>query len=305
MTLIDQPAGQSVTMRFTIDHTTTYRYSRPVFLEPHMIRLCPRSGADQRLHSFEVQMDPAPAGQTTILDAENNTAVIAWFNDTTEALRVSCRAEVETLRSNPFDYLVFEHDLPVNCDGPEGVILNPYRIGTGIGDVNDAVGQFATSLLETNKRDTAALAARLTEVIYADWKVIHREEGSPWPAEKTLAERTGSCRDVTVLFMEACRRLGAPARFVSGYQEGDPDQTDRELHAWPEVYIPGGGWRGYDPTQGLVVADRHVAVASSAIPIEAAPITGNFRGTGATAMMQSHIELSCRDVQSMQQQQQQ
>ena len=84
----------------------------------------------------------------------------------------------------------------------------------------------------------------------------------------------GSCRDYAVLFMEVCRAMGIPARFVSGYQEGDTEQESRDLHAWAEVYLPGAGWRGYDPTLGLVVSDRHIPLAASAIPSYASAIEG-------------------------------
>ena len=74
--------------------------------------------------------------------------------------------------------------------------------------------------------------------------------------------------------MEVVRAVGIAARFVSGYQEGDADMSGRDLHAWVEVYLPGAGWRGYDPTLGLVVSDRHIPLAASAIPEYAAPISG-------------------------------
>jgi transglutaminase-like putative cysteine protease len=92
--------------------------------------------------------------------------------------------------------------------------------------------------------------------------------------------------------MAACRVWGIPSRFVSGCQEGDPDQPEGELHAWPEVFLPGFGWKGYDPTLGLVVADRHIAYAASALPEQAAPVSGSFRGTGAAASMAHQVELA-------------
>lgn len=78
--------------------------------------------------------------------------------------------------------------------------------------------------------------------------------------------------------METCRAVGLAARFVSGYQEGDPNAAERHLHAWAEVYLPGAGWRGYDPTHGLAVADGHIALVASALPKSAAPVTGGVRG---------------------------
>jgi len=92
--------------------------------------------------------------------------------------------------------------------------------------------------------------------------------------------------------MAVCRSVGLAARFVSGYQEGDPDMEERHLHAWPEVYVPGGGWRGYDPTHGLNVADRHIALAASHWAKGTLPVKGNFRKTGAAARMSYHISLA-------------
>lgn len=77
--------------------------------------------------------------------------------------------------------------------------------------------------------------------------------------------------------MAACRGMGLATRFVSGYEAGDPSQ-EQMLHAWAEVYLPGAGWRGYDPTMGLVVCDRHVAIAASAWPQQTQPISGSLRG---------------------------
>lgn len=98
--------------------------------------------------------------------------------------------------------------------------------------------------------------------------------------------------------MEVCRAVGIGARFVSGYQEGNPDQQQRDLHAWAEVYLPGGGWRGYDPTLGLAVADRHMGLAASASPSYAASVSGNITPvrstleTGLTVESQMEAEIS-------------
>ena len=110
-----------------------------------------------------------------------------------------------------------------------------------------------------------------------------RDHGAPLPPSITFQKKRGACRDLVLLFMAVCRRFGLASRFVSGYQEGDPDMEQRHLHAWAEVYIPGGGWRGYDPSHGLVVADRHIALAASYAPEGTAPVKGSFRGTGVSA----------------------
>lgn len=96
---------------------------------------------------------------------------------------------------------------------------------------------------------------------------------------------------LSVLFMECCRSVGLPSRFTSGYNEIDIKTKQRQLHAWAEVFIPGGGWLGYDPTLGLAVGDKHVSLASSSLPANTYPISGNFRGTGVDSELKYKIEI--------------
>ena len=130
----------------------------------------------------------------------------------------------------------------------------------------------------------------LTDQIHRDYTIEYREEGTPRDPDATLSLQSGACRDLAVLFVECCRSVGLAARFVSGYAHID-DSTDHEFHAWAEVYLPGGGWRGYDPTLGLAVADRHVVVAAAAHPSDAAGISGTFRGS-AVATIETAVEIS-------------
>ena len=95
-----------------------------------------------------------------------------------------------------------------------------------------------------------------------------------------------------MLFIDCCRVVGLAARFVSGYQEGDPETIKREMHAWPEVYLPFAGWRGFDPTHGLAVRDTHIALASAPGPTGAAPISGTFRGSEASATLTHEIDIA-------------
>ncbi len=106
-----------------------------------------------------------------------------------------------------------------------------------------------------------------------------------------FARKEGSCRDLAVLFIETCRSVGIAARFVSGYHTVQPWQGARQLHAWAEIFLPGAGWRGYDPSQGLAVADQHIAIAAGATPQLAAPVTGSFRGNGVQSSFTAEIEI--------------
>jgi transglutaminase-like putative cysteine protease len=100
-----------------------------------------------------------------------------------------------------------------------------------------------------------------------------------------------------MLFVEACRSLGLACRFVSGYSmHHPPEVSEHELHAWAEVYLPGAGWRGYDPSLGLAVADGHVVLAATPDHRLAAPVTGRFRGTGATSQMGYDLTVRAADT---------
>lgn len=131
----------------------------------------------------------------------------------------------------------------------------------------------------------------LTEEINHKFRKEYREFGESYPPEKTLLEKNGSCRDLVVLFIETCRMLGFEARFVSGYSFEELHTEKQDLHSWAEVYIPGGGWRGFDPSTGLATADRHIAVSASAIPRLSAPVTGIFLGE-ADSTLTTNINIS-------------
>jgi transglutaminase-like putative cysteine protease len=277
-------------MLFAITHTTTYTYSQPVFLEPHILRLRPRSDGIQRLLHFEMQSEPQPTGMSDGWDIEGNVATHVWFAGVTESFKITSSFSLETLRSNPFDYIISDpayETLPLTYANDLAPGLAPYYARA---EVDGSVAQFARSIADEVHRETLPFLTLLNRRIREICQHTTRDSGDPQPAVVTLAQKTGSCRDLAVLFIDACRALGIAARFVSGYQEGDVAQEQR-LHAWAEVYVPGGGWRGYDPTAGLAVADRHIAVAASRTPRHAAPIIGSFRGTGASAHMQVNIQI--------------
>jgi transglutaminase-like putative cysteine protease len=275
---------------FRIRHTTSYTFSKPVFLEPHILRLRPRCDAFQRLDEYDLQVDPAPAGRSDGYDAEGNNATVVWFDGLTRHLEIHCRSTVETLRPNPFDYLLTAREtanLPADYPPPDQDALAPYRRVGGGKDLSEMV----ESLLETAGGDALAFISELNSRLYKDLDVVIREEGDPLDPGETLKRGEASCRDLTVLFMAVCRSVGIACRFVSGYQEGDPGQDKRYMHAWPEVYLPGAGWRGYDPTHGLAVSDRHVSLASGATAIAAVPTQGSFRGTEARSDMKINLAI--------------
>jgi transglutaminase-like putative cysteine protease len=119
-----------------------------------------------------------------------------------------------------------------------------------------------------------------------------REEGEAKRADETFRSKEGSCRDLAVLFIDACRAQGIASRFVSGYHESTVHQQKLYMHAWGEVYLPGGGWRGFDPTLGMAVTEAHIPVAAAVDPRDAAPVAGTFRGTGVGYKLAATITIA-------------
>ena len=277
-------------MLFQICHKTEYTYNRRVFLEPHTVRLRPRCDAWQNLVDHEMHVEPQPAGLTECNDLDGNVVTVLWFNGTHEYLSITAKSEVETLRYNPFDFVLDDKSLvmPVEFDADVAASLAPYRDRATL---EDAISKFGTSVSSQTNRMTLPFLSTLTQRIHETFEHCVRPEGDPWSPSVTLAEGRGACRDLAVLQMDAVRACGLPARFVSGYRAGDPELIDRELHAWVEVYLPGAGWRGYDPTTGLAVADYHVALSVGANAGIAAPTSGTFRGTGVDSSIRTSIEM--------------
>jgi transglutaminase-like putative cysteine protease len=275
-------------MRFEVTHLTRYTYERPVLLEPLFVRLRPRSDIFQRLVAFDLAVDPQPEGMGEMVDAEGNALSQVWFLGLAPTLALRTTFAVDTLRTNPFDYIVLDPDrlrMPMSYNAADRRALAHYLDPPDDPEVQG----FAKEVLAASGGATSFVGELCQRIASMTQQV--RPTGDPMPAGQTLALRRGACRDMAVLFIEACRAVGVAARFVTGYEMSDPGTNERELHAWAEVYLNGAGWRGYDPSQGLAVADRHVAVAAAAEPAEAAPTLGSYRGTNVASTMDTMISV--------------
>ncbi|NJK99294.1 MAG: transglutaminase family protein [Spirulinaceae cyanobacterium SM2_1_0] len=278
-------------MLFQIQHTLTYHYSQPVTLKPQILRLRPRTDGQQTLRAFQLQLDPEPLQVADLTDLDGNAIAQLTFAQPTERLKIQVNSTVETHCTNPFNYQFDPWGLHLPPDYPSELQsqLQPYLTVPALA-TDGSTTQLAQSLYQATDGNTSAFLNALNQRLYTDCQSIIRETGEPWPPDLTWREKRGSCRDLAVLYMAACRSVRLATRFVSGYQEGDPDQDNRDLHAWVEVYVPGGGWRGFDPTHGLAVSDRHIALAASAIPRYAAPTPGGFVPLQSREPVRSHIE---------------
>ncbi|MDX2271224.1 MAG: transglutaminase family protein [Cyanobacteriota bacterium] len=275
---------------YQIQHLTRYRYVQPVQLAPHTLRLHPRSGAEQTLQSFHLNLTPQPDHCSTCLDLDGNVLTQVSFGQPLERLEILAMSQVVTHRSNPFDFLLHPWAARLPIDYPIFLWqqLQPY-CSSGDPSVT-ALGQ---DLLIEAQADTVSFLALLNQRIYQECRYLTREVGDPWPAGYTWQQKAGSCRDLALLWMMVCRSVGLATRFVSGYavtSTPDPDAIPH-LHAWGEVYLPGAGWRGFDPTQGLAVADGHIALCASPYPAYAAPVTGYLRGEGSRHTLEYSLSI--------------
>jgi len=279
-------------MLFAITHRTHYSYSAPVFLEPQTLRLQPRVTPLQSVREIAIEIAPEPVGRAAFVDLDGNTVQRAWFNGSTTELALVARSIVETHPSDPFHFLLepWATSVPIRWPGPVPLALSEYlRRSQPNSAIDDMV---ARQLDETGGVTTMSLTS-LAQQIARRCAVVRRPVGDPHPAGLTWAARSGACRDLAALFVDAARAMGIPARHVNGYCALPNEGAGVDLHAWAEVYLPGAGWRGFDPSQGLAVTDHYVAVAAGATPRAAATVEGSYRGNGATAYLEASIAVRC------------
>lgn len=275
--------------RYKIVHETSYFFSNAVELYPHTLRLRPREGHELRIENSTLTISP-PATLRWHRDVEENSVATASFLQPTQNLEIKSEVIVLQYNQAPFDFLVSEHavDFPFSYSEEEKFMLAPYmnqypqtaslevRIWVDtLWHSGQSIQTFAL-LLELNKHINRFLSYRI------------REEEGVQSAEQTLQIGTGSCRDAANLFLVAARQLGFASRFVSGYLHSEPlpAQTDQtgSTHAWAEVFIPGAGWKGFDPTIGMIAGPEHIAVAVSRLPESVPPIAGTFSGEPGSIM---------------------
>lgn len=263
-------------------HTSEYTYDGPVALGPQTLYLYPRTYPYQRLLDYQLRIDPEPSKVVRNVDVEGNVQQLAYFGQTTRHLHVTADMMLHSAEFNSFDFVLFPFEtqrVPFRYPPSVEDLLHPYLVPVG---VTDAVTRWANELADGAGRQTVGFLTALTQAI-RQFTYEVREEGTPFAPEHTLGQRRGSCRDYTTLFMAACRSLGLAARFVSGYLLGNPQQ-EHQLHAWAEVYLPGAGWRGFDPTEGVIVSNQHIFLTATARPDLAAPISGTYQGAARSTL---------------------
>ena len=281
-----------MTIRYDINHTTIYRYAKPVTFGEHRVMFRPRDSHDLRVLATDLQVSPDAIVRMIQDPHSNSLALVQPLGPATE-LKIACSFTIEQARSDhlefalaptaeffPFAYSVeerfdLENYLRPHYDDPEGRLTAWAR-------------QFIRTDGPTGTRE---LLVAMNQRIRDSFLYLWRDEEGTQPPLKTLGSGSGTCRDFALLMMEAVRRLNMAARFVSGYLY-DPALDDSgeknplgmvgagTTHAWLQVYLPGAGWVPFDPTNNLIGGSRLVRVGVARDPRQAAPITGSWYGPG-------------------------
>ncbi len=262
-------------MRFRVRHFTCYSYSSPVTLGGHVLRLMPRRGA-VAMNRYDLRIEPGPLLQSVRADAWGNDVVDVVFAGETTQLSIETQFEVVT-EALPTVQDPGWPPLPWACrdSTPPSVVAPP--------PVAPDVASFAFDLAQRVGHRPLAFLELLTRTLYEQTDRHIRIEGAAQTASETLRTMRGACRDITVLFLDACRALGLSGRFVSGYQAtADTPDGQRHLHAWPEVHLPDVGWRGWDATHGVAVSDGHVPLCAAPDQAQTMPVEGGFSFIGST-----------------------
>ncbi len=264
-------------MKLRVSHHTRYDYDHEVGFSPHILYLRPRESAHQRLlfHRLSVQPD---ANLSHVRDPHDNNFAWAHFWERSDNLNIRSEFELETVFPNPFDFILktYAFKFPFKYEPVFDFALAPY-LAPPFDDTQARLLAWLDEHFIDRPTETVPFLSALNTLLFQTLRYTRREERGIQPSTVTLDLGGGACRDYAVLFVELVRTLGLAARFVSGYMFAPPDDNQRTagaMHAWAEVYLPGGGWRGLDPTHGVWCDETFIPVAHAAQAESVNPIQG-------------------------------
>jgi transglutaminase-like putative cysteine protease len=266
--------------RLDITHVTEYEFATPVTLLPHRLLLRPRESHTLRLESSTLTIHPAHTIRWH-RDALDNSVASVRFLAPSDSPRVASNLAVEVYDDAPLDFVVEDYAVtyPFDYALDEQPDLAAFRQSVYRQDqftVNQWLGGLGCL---PGPVETFVLLDRMNRDIASRFFYQAREAPGVQSPAQTLANRSGSCRDFAALFMEACRHLGLASRFVSGYLDiSATSGGNASTHAWAEVYLPGPGWKGFDPTSGVLTDNRHIPIAVARHPEAVPPVAGSFVG---------------------------
>jgi transglutaminase-like putative cysteine protease len=256
----------------------------------------PRESHGLRLESCSFSISTAHR-MRWIRDLHENNIGIVDFTELANRLVIEGEFVLNVREENPFDFVISPEaaEYPFSYEHEIFVELRPLIRSIYVRDV-DRVREWLNPFWHPGKRvETLELLQQLNSQIYRTFRYQRRmEKGVQSPAE-TLEKNSGSCRDFATLFMEACRSLGLAARFVSGYMYSSEISGRMSMHGWAEIYLPGAGWIGFDPSWGILADSHYFPVAVTRHSEHAPPISGTYIGT-PRAFLKTHVDLYVKQL---------
>ncbi len=272
--------------RFRILHKTRYSYNAEVTLGPHQLLLRPREDHEVRIESFALRITP-DARWLWHRDVEGNSVAVATFSRPASELLIESDVIIQQYNEMPLNFEMDAYALwyPFGYLAEDDTVLQTYRILPTPETCTLLSPWIEGFWTQGEAIQTYVLLQRLNTFIHDTLRYQIREEPGVQSVRQTLSLGSGSCRDFALLFMTCARYLGLASRFASGYLYA-PMMRDfvGSTHAWAEVYLPGAGWKGFDPTSGSIVGSDHIPVAVSRLAESVPPIAGIFTGVPGSRM---------------------
>lgn len=278
-----------MTIHVAIRHKTIYQYDHAVVMDPHLFRLRPAVHSRTPIEAYSFNISPKNHFINWQQDPFGNFVARVVFPEPVKQLIVDVNVVADMTVINPFDFFVEEYaeTFPFHYDKGLHRQLSPYL---EIAEDGPLLKKWLKKV-DITKKNTVDFLVDLNQQLQQDIAYSIRMEPGVQSCEQTLGKAIGSCRDSAWLLVQILRHLGLAARFVSGYLvqlapdqksldgPSGPEQDFTDLHAWTEVYVPGAGWVGLDPTSGLFAGEGHIPLACTPEPGSAAPVSGSYSGT--------------------------
>ena len=275
-------------IRVALHHKTSYQFDRPVSLSPHEVRLKPAVHARTPILSYSLTVTPKKHFVNWQQDPYGNYIARYVFPDKVDRLAFTVDLVADMTVINPFDFFVekYAEHFPFDYTEQLKIELGAYLTPEPMGERLSQWVAKAKHDLVSQQLGTANFLVAINQMLQNEIGYLVRMEPGIQTPEETLTKKTGSCRDSAWLLVQILRNLGLASRFVSGYLiqlTADIEALDgpsgtqvdfTDLHAWTEVFVPGAGWIGLDPTSGLLAGEGHIPLACTAIPSSAAPVVG-------------------------------
>ncbi len=274
-----------MSIRIAIHHVTEYEFERQVKVFPHVIRLKPAAHSRTHIHSYSLKIEPKEHFINWQQDPFGNFLARLVFPEKIQKLKVEVEVIADMTVINPFDFFVedYAEKYPFTYDAQLKKELAPYL---EVVESGERLQNWLRDFESKSEEKIVDFLVRINQTLQRQIEYGIRMEPGIQRCEETLEQAKGSCRDTGWLLVQLLRHLGLAARFTSGYLvqltsdqksldgPSGPERDFTDLHAWCEVYIPGAGWIGLDPTSGLLAGEGHIPLACTPDPVSAAPIAG-------------------------------